>query len=69
MPIEGTDWGVNFRLAKLVQVPEKFKNMCTAASGEGKRGSVIFEVLTKGVPVTAFLVLVAAAGGGDGSRR
>lgn len=44
--------------------------MCTAAPGEGKRGSVIFEVLTKGVPVTALLVLIAAAGGGGavGSR-
>jgi len=35
--------------------------MCAAAPGEGKRGTMILEVLTKGVPVTAFLVLIAAA--------
>ena len=68
MPIKGTDRSVHFGLAKLVQVPEKFKDVCTAAPGEGERGSVILEVLAKGVPVTALLVLVAAAGGG-GSRR
>lgn len=50
-------------------VPEKFKNMCTAASGEGERRAVILEVLSKGVPVTAFLVLIAAAGGGRTRRR
>lgn len=44
--------------------------MCTAAPGEGERGTVVLEVLTEGVPVTALLVLVAAAAGdGGGSRR
>jgi len=51
-----------------VYVPKEFKDVCTAAPGEGERGSVILEILAKGVPVTALLVLVAAAGGG-GSRR
>ena len=51
----------------MANIPEEFKNMCTAASGERQRGSVILQILTKGVPVTAFLVFVAAAGGG-GSR-
>ena len=52
----------------VMYLPEKFKDMCTAAPGEGQGGSVILEVLAKGVPVTALLVLVAAAAG-SGSRR
>lgn len=48
--------------------PEKFKDVCTAAPGEGERWSVILEVLAKGVPVTALLVLVAAAGVGGSGR-
>jgi len=43
--------------------------MCTATSGEGERRAVILEVLSKGVPVTAFLVFIAAAGGGRARRR
>lgn len=55
-----------------VCVPEKFEDMCTAAPGEGKRGSVIPEVLAEGVPVTALLILIPAAatvGGGDCTGR
>ncbi|RDY01645.1 hypothetical protein CR513_15007, partial [Mucuna pruriens] len=44
-------------------------DVCTAAPGEGERRSVILEVLTESVPVTALLVLVAAAAGdGSGGR-
>lgn len=68
MSIEWTNWCVHFCLAKLVQVPEKFKHMSTATSGEGERRTVILEVLAKSVPVTAFLVFIAAACGGRARR-
>ncbi|MCH92093.1 hypothetical protein A2U01_0013026 [Trifolium medium] len=42
--------------------------MCTATSGEGERRVVIVEVLSKNVPVTAFLVFIAAACGGKTRR-
>lgn len=35
--------------------------MGATASGEGKRGTVVLQVLTEGVPVPALLVFVAAA--------
>ncbi|MCI49765.1 hypothetical protein A2U01_0071009 [Trifolium medium] len=38
--------------------------MSTATSGEGERRAVILEILSKSVPVTAFLVFIAAACGG-----
>jgi len=42
--------------------------MSTATSGEGERRTVILEVLAKSVPVTAFLVFIAAACGGRTRR-
>lgn len=43
--------------------------MCTATSGEGERGAVVFEVLAEGIPVSALLVLIAAAAGGGACGR
>jgi len=43
--------------------PEKLKNMGTTAAREGKWGPVVSEVLSKSVPVSSLLVLVAAWSG------
>lgn len=53
-------WDVDLGFPELVQVPEEFQHVCTAASGEGKRGAVVFQILTKSIPVTAFLIFVPA---------
>lgn len=60
MAVEGTYWGVNLGLAELVEVPEEFEDMSTAAPREGERWAVVFQVLAEGVPVSAFLVFVSA---------
>lgn len=64
MPKERAELGVDLGLAELVQVPEEFKHMGTTAARERKRWTVVPEVLSKGVPVAALLVLVAAESGG-----
>ena len=60
MAIERADWGVDFGFAKLVKVAKEFQDVSSTAPGEGKWGPMILQVLPKGVPVTALLVLVAA---------
>lgn len=52
--------GVNLSLTELVEVPEEFKNMGTAAARQSQRRAVVLEVLTKSVPVSPLLGLVAA---------
>lgn len=63
MAKEGTKVCVNLGFTELVEVPEELKNMGTTAAREGKWGPVVSEVLSKGVPVSSLLVLVAARGG------
>ena len=58
--VEWTYWCMNFGLSKLIQVPQKFKNMSSTAPRECQRWLMVFQVLTKGTPVSPFLVLVSA---------
>lgn len=51
-------------LAKLVEISKKFKDMSTTAPGKREGRSMILEILTKGVPVSPLLVLIAARSGG-----
>jgi hypothetical protein len=62
--IKGADWSVHFGLAKLVKVAKEFKDMSTTAPGQRKRRPVVLEVLAKGVPVSALLILIATRSGG-----
>lgn len=61
---EGAHLGVDFGLPELVQVAEKFQDVGATAAREGQWGPVISQVLPKGVPVPALLVLVSAGSGG-----
>ena len=63
VPEEGTRGGVDLGLAELVEVAEEFEDVGPAEAGEGEWGAVVFEVLAEGVPVPAFLGLVAAEWG------
>lgn len=60
---ERAKWGVDFGFPELVKVPKEFQDVGAAAAGEGERRAVVAEVLPESVPVTAFLVLVAAESG------
>jgi hypothetical protein len=51
---------VHLGFAKLVKVPQEFKHVGSAASGELKRRSVVAEVLAKCVPVSALLGFISA---------
>lgn len=62
--VEGADWGVNLGFPELVEVAEEFKHVGATATGERERGTVVLQVLPEGVPVPAFLVLVATESGG-----
>lgn len=62
MAVERTDWSVHLSFSELVEITKEFKNMGTTASGKREWWSVVFQVLTKSVPVSALLVLVAAGG-------
>lgn len=64
--IKRTDWSVYFGFAKLVKVAKEFKDMSTTAPGQRKRRPVVLEVLAKGVPVSALLILIATWSGGGG---
>lgn len=66
MAEEGTVLRVNLSFPELVEVAEEFKDMSAAAAGEGEWRTVVAEVLAERVPVSAFLVLVAAESGGGG---
>lgn len=66
MPVEGTDWGMDFGFPKLVQVAKEFKDMSSAAARKREGRPVVFEILPKSVPVPALLILVSA---GSGSSR
>jgi hypothetical protein len=57
---EGTVLVVNFCFPELVKVAEELEHVCAATRGERERRTVVPEVLTESVPVTAFLVLVPA---------
>lgn len=62
--IKWADWGVHLGLAKLVKVAKEFEDMGTTAPGKRERRPVVLEILAKGVPVPALLVLIAAGSGG-----
>lgn len=62
---------MDFGFSELVEIPEEFQDMGSTAAGEGERWTVVAEVLAKSVPITAFLVLIAAESGrrsGGGGR-
>lgn len=73
MAEEGAHLSVDLGLAELVQIAEELEHVGPAASREAERRPVVLEVLAEGVPVAAFLGLVAArrgtrgGGGGIGS--
>ena len=60
MAVERADRGVDFGLAKLIQITKEFKNVSSTAARKRERRPVVFKVLAKGVPVASLLVLVAA---------
>lgn len=60
MPEERTQWNVDLSFSKLVKIPQKLKNMGSAAAGEREWWAVVAEVLAECVPVTALLVFVSA---------
>nr|GMD73066.1 hypothetical protein TorRG33x02_055670 [Ipomoea batatas] len=43
MAVEGTDGRVDFRLPKLVEIPEKFQHVSSTAPGERERRPVVFQ--------------------------
>ena len=57
---KGAHLGVDFGLSELVKVAQKFQNVGATAAGEGQWGPVVSQILPKGVPVAALLVLVSA---------
>lgn len=72
MPEKGTKLSVNLSLAELIKVTEEFQDVSSAAAGEREGRAVVAKILPESVPVSAFLVLVAAEGrrrGGGGARR
>ncbi len=72
MTVKGAELGVDFGFSELVEVAEEFEDVGPAAAAEGEWWTVVAEVLAEGVPVTAFLVFVAAEGcrgGWDGGGR
>lgn len=63
---ERAELRMDFGLTKLVKVAEELKDVGPAAAVKRERWAVVAEILTKGVPVSALLVLVAAESGGRG---
>lgn len=59
MAEERAELSVDFGLPELVEVAEELQHVGSAASFESERRAVIAEVLSEGVPVSSFLVLVA----------
>ena len=66
MTKERAKLSVDFGFPKLIKVAEEFQDMGPAATGEGKRWTVVAEVLAKSVPVTTLLVLISAESGRRG---
>lgn len=64
MAKEGTKLRVNLGFPELVEVAQELENMSTTAAREGKWGPMVSEVLTKSVPISSLLVLIATWGGG-----
>lgn len=60
MPEERAELVVDLSLAELVEVAQELEDVGTTAAFQRERRAVVTEVLPEGVPVTAFLVLVAA---------
>ena len=59
---EGAVLVMNLCFPELVEVAEELEHVCAAARREREGRTVVPEVLTERVPVTAFLVLVSAWG-------
>lgn len=59
-PKERTILVMHLGLAKLVQVPEEFKNVSSTAHGETQRWPVVPKVLAECVPVSPLLALIPA---------
>lgn len=60
LSIKHTPLKVNFGLSELVKVSKKVQHMVAIALGERDWGSLILQVLAKGVPVPSFLWLITA---------
>lgn len=58
--IKRTDWSMHFGLTKLIEIAKEFKDMSATAPGEREGRSMVVEILTKGLPVSTLLVLIAA---------
>lgn len=48
-------FGVNLGFSELVEVAEEFQHVRAAAARESQRWSVVFQVLSEGVPVAPLL--------------